>query len=308
MARRRTTTSKIGLERFARLDTDLNDSPAILFKGIPDLQNSQDLTLFARYLKLRLIEPGCSNYSKNMQARSMQSKTVSNYVRTASDEPPPYTVEPHHEFHTAAFPHKLMLFCESPAPKGGEFIVGDGRAIYRDLDPKVVAKFEEREVQYRVFYESLGKNNRYTNWQTNVAPTKEGVEEYMTKKGYDWSWGEDDSLTYWSNFQPVKAHPVTGEKVFFHQIHPHHKSFYTNHPYFAENPVHDNRWPVHCAYGDGTEIEPEVIRHLRETTWKHCVTVAPQSGDLLVIDNYLAVHGRMGYEGDRKVFVVAIYE
>lgn len=281
---------------------------AVLFRNIPGLKDHQDLNLFARYLKLKLTEGECSSYTRNMQARSMQSKAVSQFVRTASDEPPAYTIEPHFEYHTAAFPKKLMLFCEKPAPVGGEWIVGDGRNILADLDPAVVQKFADLQVIYRVFYESKSDDNRYTNWQTNVAPTKEAVAEYMEGKGYEWSWGEDDSLTYWKKINPIQPHPSTGEMCFFQQIHAHHKTFYTNHPWFAENPVPDARWPVHVTYGDGSEIEPEVIRHLRETSWKHCVTVAPQEGDLLIVDNYLAMHGRMGFEGERNVFVVAVYE
>ena len=38
-----------------------------------------------------------------------------------------------------------------------------------------------------------------------------------------------------------------------------------------DNPVADGRWPVHCTYGDGTEIEPEVLAHLRQTVWANTV-------------------------------------
>merc|ERR1711964_404043 len=132
-----------------------------------------------------------------------------------------------------------MLFCEKPAEYGGEWIVGDGRAILRDLDREVVAKFESKHVTYRVFYESVSKNNRYTNWQDNISPTKEGVELYLSGKQYEWSWGNDDSLTYWKTIPAVHSHPIPGEPCFFQQIHPHHKTFYSNHPFFAGKPVSD---------------------------------------------------------------------
>lgn len=155
-------------------------------------------------------------------------------------------------------------------------------------------KFVEKQACYQVFYESRDKpNNRYTNWQTNIAPTKPEVEDYLTKKGYDWKWGEDDSLLYWQNFPPVVDHPLTGEKCWYNQIHAHHKTFYTNHPSFVKNPVVDGRWPVHCTYGDGTELEPEVLNHLRQTVWANTVVIAPQAGDVFIVDNYLTLHGRM---------------
>jgi len=240
----------------------------------------------------------------------MQSTCVNKIVRTASDEPPLYTIEPHNEFHTAGKPHKLLLWCDKPAPEGGEWLISDGRSILQQLHPDVVEKLCEKKVRYKVFYETKAENNRYTNWQTSIAPTKEGVESYLSGMEYEWSWGEDDSLTYWNDWSPIVPHPITGERVWFNQIAAHHKTFYTNHPNFLNNPVEDSRWPVHSTYGDGTELEPEVLAHIRQVVWKNTVVVAGQPGDLLVVDNYLAKHGRMGFpEGtERKVFVVAVFE
>jgi len=291
----------------AAADSNLNRHGAMLFRNVPGLETVQDFTVFTRYLKLKLIAENA--YSKNMQARSMQSTCVNNIVRTASDEPPAYTIEPHNEFHTADFPHRLLLFCEHAPSTGGEWCLSDGRAIYQQLHPDVVSKLVEKQVCYQVFYESEGPNNRYTNWQKNVGPTKADVESYLAHKGYQWKWGTDDSLTYWANYCPVVDHPVTGEKVWYNQVHAHHKTFYTNHPFFANSPVAEDRWPVHSTYGDGEELEPEVLAHLRQVIWDNTVVIAPQPGDVLMVDNYLTLHGRMSFpEGEkRKVFVVATY-
>lgn len=76
-----------------------------------------------------------------------------------------------------------------------------------------------------------------------------------------------------------------------------------------DNPVPDSRWPVHSTYGDGTEIEPEVLEHMREVIWANTVVIAPQPGDCFIVDNYLVKHGRMGFPENtkRKVFVAAAY-
>jgi hypothetical protein len=292
----------------ASMKGNLHRHGAMLFRGIPGLEEVKDFTMLTRYMKMQLTKD-CT-YNRSMQARSMSSTPVTKTVRTASDEPPAYTIEPHNEFHTVDFPTKLLLFCQKPPEKGGEWLLSDGRSIFQQLDPDVVARFEEKQACYRVFYESQAENNRYTNWQTNIAPTKPEVEDYLKSKGYDFKWGEDDSLTYWKNFPPVVPHPATGERCWFNQIHAHHKTFYTNHPFFFDKPVPDDRWPVHCTYGDGTEIEPDVLEHLREVIWANTVVVAPQPGDLLVVDNFLMKHGRMGFpEGvERKIFVACAYD
>lgn len=294
------------------MDDHLLTHGAMLFRGLP-IENHDELSIFARYLKLPLKEPaapGDDTFCRNMQGRSMQSKSVSDTVRTASDEPPAYTIEPHNEYHTAAFPKRLLLYCVKGPEVGGEWICSDGRAILQSLRPDVVKKFEEHGATYRVFYESKDTSNRYTNWQTNIAPTKPEVEAYLTKKGYEWKWGEDDSLAYWATFPAVVPHAKTGERTWFNQIHAHHKTFYTTHPFFDGKPVPEDRWPVHCTYGNGTEIEPEVLSHIRKTVWEHSVTIKPSPGDLLVCDNYLSLHGRMSFPADieREVYVIAAYD
>jgi hypothetical protein len=296
-----------GVAARAAADANLVRHGGMLLRGIPGLETVNDFTMFCRHMKLKLVSD--ASYNRNMQARSMQSTCVNKIVRTSSDEPPAYTIEPHNEFHTAGFPTKLLLFCETPPASGGEWLLSDGRAIFQQLAPEVVAKFEAKQACYKVFYESKGEGNRYTNWQDNIAPTKEQVEEYLKDKSYEFSWGADDSLLYWKNIPPVVPHPVTGERVWYNQIHAHHKTFYTNHPFFVDNPVAENRWPVHSTYGDGTEIEPEVLEHMREVIWANTVVIAPQPGDCFIVDNYLVKHGRMGFPENtkRKIFVAAAY-
>jgi len=67
---------------------------------------------------------------------------------------------------------------------------------------------------------------------------------------------------------------------------------------------------VHTVYGDGTEIEDEVIDHIRSCAWEVCSAVRPAPGTLLICDNYLSLHGRLGYnpEDTRKVSVGVTYE
>jgi hypothetical protein len=104
----------------------------------------------------------------------------------------------------------------------------------------------------------------YNTWQKNLACSKEKVEAYLKKQGYSFKWRDDDSLDYWQTFKQVLPHPITGERCWFNQIHAQHKTFYFDHPKFKGklDPSSD-RWPVHTVYGDGTEIEEEVIDHIR---------------------------------------------
>merc|ERR1719231_18920 len=252
---------------------------------------------------------------KNMHGRSMTSTQISDIARTSSNEPPLYTIEPHNEYHTAGFPHKIILWCKEPPAEGGEWPLSDGRAILKALNPDLVEKMEKLQVRYKVFYRSE-HNSIYNNWQTNLAPSKEAVEAYLSGLKYEWQWHEeDDAITYWANLPVTVPHPKTGEKVWFNQVHAHHWTFYGSHPTFSNKTdcAENNRigdWPVHVTYGDGTPIEDDVIAHIRATVWENTVAVPLVAGHMLVCDNHLSLHGRMSYPDDhtRKVFVSATYK
>jgi len=243
----------------------------------------------------------------------MCSRPLDSNVRTASDEPPIYTIEPHSEFHTAGFPHKIMLFCSQPAATGGEWPVGNIRAIEANLPVAVKDKLVKHGVRYSVHYPSE-ENAHYNHWQGNLGPSRPDVEEYLTRLEYEFEWCDDDgSITYWKTLPAYQPHPTTGEMVWFNQIHAHHWTFYASHPAFSATKWDEScraRFPVDVSYGDGTPIDTATINAIRNVVWRHTVAVAMQPGDLLVCDNYQAMHGRMSFGNDdtREVFVSAIYE
>eukprot|EP00667_Euglena_gracilis_P009069 EG_transcript_9205 len=280
---------------------------AMLFRGLPITTHEE----FGKYMKgLGWRTLSDKDALKCMFARSMSSKNVNDMVRTASDDPAEYTIEPHSEYHTVGFPMKVFLWCERPAGSGGEWPLTDIRAVYKSLDAKVVEKFEKLGVTYQVYYPCRA-NAHYNNWEDNISPDKEFVEAYLGDQGYKWKWGDDNSLTYWQVFPVTKTHPKTGEKAWFNQIHAQHMTFYTHHPLFVNKAKTDTEgWPVDCYYGDGTRIPAEIIDYLREVVWEHTIVVPQESGDLLVCDNLLAMHGRMGFSppGSRKVYASVTYE
>ena len=126
----------------------------------------------------------------------------------------------------------------------------------------------------------------------------------MEKLGYDYRWDENGGLSF-SYILPVfRNHPISGEKLFFNQLTSLHSSYLKASPVFSEKQDLPNEmYPTHAKYGDGSEIEPAVLEHVRAVSWSCAVGFQWQQGDLLVMDNLLIQHARLGFSGNRKLLV-----
>ena len=64
----------------------------------------------------------------------------------------------------------------------------------------------------------------------------------------------------------------------------------------------NHMYPTHTLYGDGGEIDPEVIEHVRATGWRNAVGFSWRKRDVLVLDNLAVQHSRLSFKGDRLLF------
>src|SRR5215204_3001941 len=61
--------------------------------------------------------------------------------------------------------------------------------------------------------------------------------------------------------------------------------------------------PRNVYYGDGGQIEDEVMGEVLRVYEEEAVSFQWEVGDVLLLDNMLAAHGRRAYAGDRRVVV-----
>jgi len=142
-------------------------------------------------------------------------------------------------------------------------------------------------------------------WQTVFQTTdRSAVEDYCRSASIEFEW-KDASHLRTRQIRPATAiHPVTGQAVWFNQAHLFHVSSLT--PALRESLlslVEETELPRNSYYGDGSAIEESVLDEIREVYRQSAVIFPWQQGDVLMLDNMLAAHGRMSYTGPRKVLV-----
>ena len=234
--------------------------------------------------------------------RSSPRSQVSGNIYTSTDHPANQSIFLHNEnSYQQTWPLKIFFFCDTPARDGGETPIADVRKVYARLDPALRAHFARKRWMYiRNFGDGLG-----LPWQSVFQTTdKTVVEEHCHQHEIEVEWKDGDRLRTRAVRQAVARHPRTGELVWFN-----HATFFhvtTLQPElraallqeFAEDDL-----PTNTCYGDGTQIEPETLDQLRAAYERETVVFKWQQGDILLLDNMLAAHGRGPYAGPRKILV-----
>jgi hypothetical protein len=139
----------------------------------------------------------------------------------------------HNEFVGTRAPRAAAFVCFKAAETGGEFLIADGRRMFRDLDTDLVEELYNRDIRYSVM------ELPFFGWVDNVpGPLQEpvmgavkGLVSAAINAKVDFSvemqWGEAgyDSTKMLQarapSQPPIVVHPVTGEPTWFCNVHSH---------------------------------------------------------------------------------------
>ncbi len=177
----------------------------------------------------------------------------------------------------------------------------DSRRVYEAIDPRVRERFVERGVMYvRNYGTGLGLGWR----EVFATDSRQEVERKCREARMEFRWKGDDQLMTSCVRPAVVKHPRTGELSWFNQAQHWHVSCLdeatreSTRKLFSEQDM-----PRNCYYGDGTPIEDEVMDSILETYRRLEVSFAWERGDVMLVDNILAAHGRNSFEGERELLV-----
>lgn len=311
-------------DQSASIERDLTQHGAVLFRGF-DVRTALDFERVARAISPDL---------KNAYLGTSPRDALTEYVFSASELPPYYPIPQHCEMSFLKDPPSRLFFCclVAPAGQGGETPLVDFRKVLRDLDPDVRARFEEKGVKNIRNYSGPSGGSRLDPWKLKRwdemfgSKDRAAVEQVCRQNGLDYEWKQSGELRLTNVQAATRAHPKTGEPVWFNHSQVFHTSSaageyrriaarmgrlrYRFLGEFARAAVtlkarvgSPMDQAMHCTFGDGTPIEDRDMELVRDAIWDNLVFVRWRAGDVVAIDNFAIGHGRMPYEGPRKVAV-----
>ncbi len=280
----------------ARVEALLESVGGVLFTGfrVPSIEAFQQ---FARSFGHPLIA---------YEFASTPRSRVQGAIYTSTEYPSHHAIPLHNEqSYTREWPLRIWFHCVLAARSGGATPIADSRAIYRALDPALVAQFAKRELLYvRNFGPGFD-----LSWQQAFGSSEPcAVEHICAARGITCEWRSDPDgerlLRTRERCQAIAHHPRTGDRVWFNQAHLFHLSALDQDlQEVLVDAVGLENVPRNVYYGDGEPLEAVVLDEIREVLDQQRIVFPWQTGDVLMLDNMLSAHAREPFDGERKVVV-----
>ena len=275
----------------------------VLLRGL-DLSSAEDFRAVCA-----AIEPDLRTYTGGDSPRT----GVADRVYTSTEYEAGLEVLLHNELSYAGWSPRLVFFgCLQPSLTGGETQIADGRAIYRAMPERIRAKFEDRGIVYlQHLWDADGNPGIGKSWQETFEKSdRAAVEAYLRESGMDWEW-TDYGLRTRAAHAAVVVHPRTGETCWWNQADQWHRGLASvktsfgdeRDPRFDPATAGEESLGNHVIYGDGSEIDVADLETVRAVNRSQEIRFPWRLGDVMIIDNLLAMHGRKPYSGPRRVLV-----
>jgi len=263
---------------------------AILFRGFP-LATPQDFDAF-----IAAFDVPNFPYEQSLSNAVRVNKTPR--VFTANEAPPSVTIFLHHEMaQTPVYPSRLFFFCEQASETGGATPICRSDILWEKLArrcPQFAADCISKGLKYTNVMpaQNDAASGMGRSWQSTLrAESREQAEARLRELGYSWQWLDDGSLRATTPVLPAVRDLGDGRKSFFNQL------------IAAAMGWKDTRNDPSKAitFGDGTPLDREAVQIATQLGEELSFDVPWQNGDVTLVDNYVAMHGRRTFSGTRRV-------
>jgi len=273
-----------------RLLEQANRHGAILYRGFP-IATPIDFDAFIQAFDL-------PNFPYQQSLSNAVRVNRTERVFTANEAPPDVTIFLHHEMaQTPIFPSQIFFFCERPADAGGATPICRSDVLLERLAercPEFVEQCARKGLKYSNVMPSQDdpQSGMGRSWQSTLrAETREAAEARLAALGYSCEWLSDGCLRATTPILPAIRHVDGGRKTFFNQLIAAYRGWKDN----RNDPSRAIR------LGDDSVLDPDAVATASALADELTFDIAWQAGDVALLDNFVAMHGRRTFQGTRRV-------
>ncbi|XP_075663709.1 clavaminate synthase-like protein At3g21360 [Castanea sativa] len=270
------------------LDSVLRKSGAVLLRGFP-VNTASDFN--------DVVEAFGFEELPYVGGAAPRNKVVGR-VSTTNDSPPDQKIPFHHEMaQVTTFPSKLFFFCEVEPGSGGETPIVLSHLVYekmKERHPEFLERLEEHGLLYtRVIGEDDDLSSPIgRGWKsTFLTKDKSVAEERAANLGTKLEWLEDSVKTIMGPLPAIKFDKTRQRKIWFNSM------------VFAYIGWEDARNdPVKAVtFGDGKPLPTDIVYDCLNILEEESVAFPWQKGDVLLLDNWAALHARRSFDPPRRI-------
>jgi len=272
----------------------LDSHGAILFRGF-NVVSPERFQVIAGVL--------CGTLGDYAGGNSPRTRVFS-HVFTSTEYPKEERISMHNEAsYVARMPSIVLFCCVQPSATGGQTPIADCRRVLERIDPAVRKRFEDKGIRY--VNNLNGGRGLGRSWkQAFGIDDRAELERRLKADGQEFEWKADGRLRTSMVAPAIVRHPRTQEEVWINQAEQWHSSSLDS--TLREELLSilaEEDFPHNAFLGDGSPLNIADLENVRAAMAAEETQFDWRQGDVLVCDNYLVMHGRQPYTGNRRVVV-----
>ncbi|TID13339.1 hypothetical protein CANINC_004937 [Pichia inconspicua] len=252
------------------------------------------------------LEPFVQNGS------TAQRHTITEHLSTANEGPSDREIFQHNEFSRfKKYPTTLFFVCTRFNATGGETPIVHGGEFFEEVkkeSPEIIDNMINRGVYLEQIWPLVSENETHWSYKycfgRNIDPNQSFEEQQKTaiklahdSVSDDVEFAENGDFIVRQHTKPIRLYN-NGETEF--------PCFFNSVACFGGDTTkklsgHDKTKNI--CYDDGTEFDPKHLDTILKVSLQKSYHHTWQAGDIAIVNNYLASHGRKPWNGQRQILV-----